>query len=402
MLRRFAVAGARSSYFRCFAAVTPAVAVRYSSTSTKEKVNAIPEKTKKVAHDDRRRSPPSITELYREIDALMKESETTILSGNFPLALKLLNQVKGLTQVKVPSPTSSQTVVSLDPDVVGPVDYLRALCFLRMKDPFHARQALLEELRFNHGNDDARDLLHRVNSSLKASFELPESVVASEPLFATLYDSLKDHSMLNWPRLFGLYVHGKQVCEENIPGDFIECGVAGGGSTVLLATVIKHFSSVPRRIIACDTFEGMPVPDVHGRDTIESGKGGSAEDSNWATGTCAGSLVAVRNLADHFGVEVTFVPGLFQDTLPHLLASEEGGVTNIAMAHLDCDWYESTASCLYHVYPKLSQGAILQIDDYHYWDGCQQAVKEHFANNGLVPEAELNKVDHNAVWMRKR
>lgn len=349
----------------------------------------------------------TVTEVYAAIDTLMNKSEELILGGGYPLALKNLNRVKELSQLKAPG-GNSQTVVSLDPAVVGPVDYLRALCFLRMKDPFHARQALLEELRFNHGNEDARDLLYRVNSSLKSAFDLPEPIAASEPLFALLYDALKNHSMLNWPRLFGLYVHGKQVCEDNIPGDFIECGVAGGGSTVLLAMVIKHFSKIPRRIIACDTFEGMPVPDVNGRDTIESGKGGSATESNWGTGTCAGSLTAVRNLADHFAVEVTFVPGLFQDTLPTVMkggATTDGGgfpVDRIAMAHLDCDWYESTSSCLHHVYPALSKGAIMQIDDYNYWDGCQQAVKEYFAANNLKPEVELNQVDHNAVWMRKR
>ena len=401
MMNRFAHFGGG----KCCLRAAMMNSTRFSSTvaaTTAPHVN----KASSIPHQQQQADVPSfssITELYHNIDCLMNESETTILNGNFPLALKRLNRVKELTQLKAPSP-NSQTVVSLDPAVVGPVDYLRALCFLRMKDPFHARQALLEELRFNHGNDDARDLLHRVNSSLKASFELPESVVSSEPLFATLYDSLKDHSMLNWPRLFGLYIHGKQVCEDNIPGDFIECGVAGGGSTVLLATVIKNYSKVPRRIIACDTFEGMPVPDVGGRDTIESGKGGTAADSNWGTGTCAGSLVAVRNLADHFAVDVTFVPGVFQDTLPTLISqgTKDGGVGKVAMAHLDCDWYESTASCLHNVFPILSKGAIMQIDDYNYWDGCQQAVKEHFAANGLVPEVELNKVDHNAVWMRKR
>ena len=39
------------------------------------------------------------------------------------------------------------------------------------------------------------------------------------------------------------------------------------------------------------------------------------------------------------------------------------------MLRLDTDWYESTKHELEHLYPRLSPGGVLIIDDYGYWKG---------------------------------
>jgi hypothetical protein len=48
----------------------------------------------------------------------------------------------------------------------------------------------------------------------------------------------------------------------------------------------------------------------------------------------------------------------------------------IAVLRLDADWYESTITCLTHLYPHIAPGGIVIIDDYKEWDGCARAVHE--------------------------
>jgi O-methyltransferase len=50
----------------------------------------------------------------------------------------------------------------------------------------------------------------------------------------------------------------------------------------------------------------------------------------------------------------------------------------IATLRLDTDWYESTKKELQILYPRLSVGGVLIIDDYGYWAGAREAVDEYF------------------------
>jgi hypothetical protein len=71
---------------------------------------------------------------------------------------------------------------------------------------------------------------------------------------------------------------------------------------------------------------------------------------------------------------VTMVRGKVEDTIP-------GDVPpSIAILRLDTDWYESTIHELEHLYPRLSPGGVLIIDDYGYYTGARQAVDEYFAD----------------------
>lgn len=333
----------------------------------------------------------------------MKHAEKLMRDKQYVEALEHLNLAKA---TKVPEQFSPHLTIDTDWRFV---DYLRALCFLRLKDPLHARQALLEELRLNEDNEDARDLFHRVDYTLKKSFELPKVIIDSEPLFAMIYDSLKGHSMLHWPRLFALYSHAMQICEDNIPGDFIECGVAGGGSTVIMAIVAKHHSTIPRRVYACDVFNGMPMPTEEDTTSDTNSKAPnkgkvsalSPKDCSWGAGTCSGSEACVKRLSATFDVEVETVPGLFQDTLPFITSSKDQRDQGFSLVHLDSDWYCSIKTCIEELFPLLSRGGVLQIDDYHYWDGCQLAVKEYLESNSLQTSC-LHEIDNNAVWMRKK
>ena len=52
---------------------------------------------------------------------------------------------------------------------------------------------------------------------------------------------------------------------------------------------------------------------------------------------------------------------------------------------LDTDWYESTKAELEILYPKLSNGGVLIIDDYGHWEGARKAVDEYFSSRKYKP-----------------
>jgi asparagine synthase (glutamine-hydrolysing) len=68
---------------------------------------------------------------------------------------------------------------------------------------------------------------------------------------------------------------------------------------------------------------------------------------------------------------VSLVKGLYQNALRV--------DQPVALAHLDCDWYDSVMVCLQRIEPRLVPGGILVIDDYADWAGCRKAVDEYFA-----------------------
>lgn len=53
----------------------------------------------------------------------------------------------------------------------------------------------------------------------------------------------------------------------------------------------------------------------------------------------------------------------------------------IALLRLDGDWYDSTMTCLMHLFPLVTTGGLVIIDDYGVWEGCTRAVHRYLADN---------------------
>lgn len=64
----------------------------------------------------------------------------------------------------------------------------------------------------------------------------------------------------------------------------------------------------------------------------------------------------------------------------------------IAWLRLDTDWYESTYHELTHLYPRLSVGGVLIIDDYGHWVGARKAVDQYIEENDL--KTLLQRIDY--------
>ena len=71
--------------------------------------------------------------------------------------------------------------------------------------------------------------------------------------------------------------------------------------------------------------------------------------------------------------------GLVQDTL-----AADG--PPIAVAHVDCDWYDPVLHCLDVMWARLSPGGVIVVDDYDAWSGCRKAVDEFVAGHDALVE----------------
>jgi hypothetical protein len=90
--------------------------------------------------------------------------------------------------------------------------------------------------------------------------------------------------------------------------------------------------------------------------------------------------------------QVRFVKGLFSDTLPKLQAER------FALIRLDGDLYESTMDGLRALYPRLSSGGFVVIDDYAL-RSSRTAVHDYLAEIG--EQVQFERIDDYSVWWRK-
>lgn len=266
------------------------------------------------------------------------------------------------------------------------IDLARAKIRMAQGSLTEAREMLKEELRFHPSNAEASSLLESIGGLGK--IETP----CGDSEFSYIYSKIHDYTMLGPERLHALYQGAKSVCQSGLCGNFVECGVAGGGSSALLAWVVRKYSSEPRLLFSLDTFEGMPLP---GNEDTHAGR--NAQATGWGAGTCAAPVESLLKIAKELDVSDVIRPikGLFQQTLP--TAKQEIGP--IALLHLDGDWYDSTRTILENLYAQTQPGAYLQIDDYGYWDGCRKAVEEFEAELGL--KFAIDIIDSTGVCFRK-
>lgn len=171
------------------------------------------------------------------------------------------------------------------------------------------------------------------------------------------------------------YEIARSAIASGVPGDFVECGIFAGANAAAMARAIQHTRherthDVGNRIVHLfDSFTGVPA--------------GGEHDDKWThpegVSKCAREQVAEYMRNWNIPSELlVYHEGLFADTVP-LLAREYPGP--IAVLRLDGDLYESTRTCLEHLYPLVSVGGWVIIDDWNL-AGCRKAVEEYF---GVVP-----------------
>lgn len=172
-----------------------------------------------------------------------------------------------------------------------------------------------------------------------------------------------------------------QARTRNLAGDIAEFGVALGGSSIILA-----YNLAPgQRFAGFDVFGMIPPPqsakdDAKSRERYEKIKSGQSIGIGGDTyygyrSNLYDDVVAAfaRHGVPVDGKRIRLHAGLFEETWPH------AGVELLALAHIDCDWYDPVRYCLAACADILKPGGILVIDDYNDYGGCRTAVDEFLA-----------------------
>jgi len=192
-------------------------------------------------------------------------------------------------------------------------------------------------------------------------------------------DAVRPFTMTSEARIFGLCSAVRYITKYEIPGDIVECGVWRGGSMMAAARTLVELGDTSRDLYLFDTFDGMVEPGefdrrhdgVDAKSLLDQEERDGAESAIW----CRASLEDVQaNMATvgYPSERLHFVRGAVEQTIP------DAGPAIIALLRLDTDWYESTRHELTCLFPRVSSGGVLIIDDYGFWAGARRAVDEYF------------------------
>lgn len=197
------------------------------------------------------------------------------------------------------------------------------------------------------------------------------------------------HTMIGLKRLNNLQYCVEDVLAHHVAGDLVETGVWRGGAVILMRAILKAYGIMDRRVWAADSFQGLPYPDS-GRYPEDAG------DLHHGYDFLAVSLEEVQENFRRYGLlddRVRFLKGWFRDTLP------TAPIGRIAVLRLDGDMYESTWEALTTLYPKVSVGGYVIIDDYNAGRGCRAAVADYRRREGITDE--IARIDWTGVFWRR-
>ncbi|HEV3144891.1 MAG TPA: TylF/MycF family methyltransferase [Gemmataceae bacterium] len=196
------------------------------------------------------------------------------------------------------------------------------------------------------------------------------------------------HTMIGWKRLENFQYCIETALRENIPGDIIECGVWRGGASILARAVLKAHGITNRRVWLADSFQGLPPP----RPEFPHDAASDLHTNPFL----AVSREQVQRNFERYGLldeQVQFLEGWFCDTLP------AAPLERLAVIRLDGDMYESTMDALTNLYPKLSPGGFLIVDDYGAVPACKEAIHEFRRLHGI--EEKITAIDWAGTFWRK-
>jgi O-methyltransferase len=186
-------------------------------------------------------------------------------------------------------------------------------------------------------------------------------------------------SMAGLRRLDDLQACVEAIVRDGVEGDLIEAGTWRGGASILMRATLDALGAEDRTVWVADSFQGFP-----------------ADDEQFAPiDYLAVPVEDVRANFARLGYErgLRFVAGFFEDTLPGL-AGERW-----SLLRLDGDTYEATWTTLQALYPGLSAGGYVVVDDYGALEECRRAVDEFRAQHGI--DDPIEEVDWTCVHWRR-
>jgi O-methyltransferase len=196
-------------------------------------------------------------------------------------------------------------------------------------------------------------------------------------------------TMAGLRRLDNLQFCVTDVLRRGVPGDLIETGAWRGGVTIFMRAILEAYGDTERQVWVADSFQGLPKPDPE-RWPAEAG------DEHWTVDQLAVPLEEVQANFARYGLldeRVRFLPGWFKDSLP------AAPIERLAVLRLDGDMYGSTMEALEALYPRLSPGGYVIVDDYGAIAQCKEAVTDFRAANDIIDPMET--VDWTGVYWQR-
>jgi hypothetical protein len=181
-----------------------------------------------------------------------------------------------------------------------------------------------------------------------------------------------------------------RLSEQRVSGCYVEAGCALGGSAIVIGTLKPREAP----LYVFDAFGMIPPPgandgpDSHARYAeIASGRSAGIQGDTYYGYVPNLREVVEQNLRS-FRLDLTeqniqLIPGLFQTSL-HVAEP-------IALAHIDCDWYDSVLVCIERLAPRIVPGGAMIFDDYSSYAGCRRAVDAWLATASEFRLAHVNR-----------
>jgi O-methyltransferase len=240
-------------------------------------------------------------------------------------------------------------------------------------------------------------LITRVRARRAAPPSVDPALALATPQDRRIIEAALPYTMTGVARLQALIDAVRHCVARDVPGDFAECGVWRGGSVLAMLLTLQELGADDRDVHLFDTFEGMTEPTEHdvspidppALETWRAAHGTDQRAWNEVFGPAAFDEDSVRATLLATGyppARLHLVRGRVEDTLPAAVPKR------LALLRLDTDWYESTRHELEHLYPILSPGGVLILDDYGHWEGSRRAVDEYFASE--APPLLLSRIDY--------
>ena len=212
-----------------------------------------------------------------------------------------------------------------------------------------------------------------------------------------IINKVKPFTMTSELRILSLLNSVEYIIDQDIPGDFVECGVWAGGSVMAIALKLKELGVNDRRIWLYDTFQGMTEPELVDKKITTNT---TAKEMLLAVSKNTGKTIwaisgidEVKRNLQSTGYNMNnfkFVEGPVEETLLHQ------NPLQISLLRLDTDWYRSTKIELEVLWKKITVSGVLIIDDYGHWSGAKKAVDEFFQNQKtkslLIPIDDTGRI----------
>jgi O-methyltransferase len=204
-----------------------------------------------------------------------------------------------------------------------------------------------------------------------------------------VYASVRPFTLTTPERVFVLIRAVEYILANRIPGSLVECGVWRGGSTMAMARTLLSGNGQDRDLFLYDTYQGwqgmnQPVVADGEEARAEWTKHQDPRLNKWSIAT-VDEVKANMATTGYPSDRIHCIVGKVEDTLP--ASAPEA----ISLLRLDTDFYESTKHELLHLFPLLSRGGVLIVDDYGRHQGSRKAVDEFIQDNHVC--LLLNRID---------